>query len=344
MKTVWLISDGNPGHYNQSKAIAEIIGEVKGWAVHWITVKPRYRGFMRPTVRLMTERLGGLMGLGAGRVLFTIDTLPDEPPGFVLSSGGKTAVFNALIARHFSCANLFIGLPPISPALFSRILLIESHFTCDNCQSLDFLPTPVSAEGAKRAGDAFRQKNGLKGRYWSLLIGGNSRSHKYSAEEWQQLAQTMNKLALENEIQWLVTSSRRTGLEAENVLQDHLKPELVGHATWWGSAPAKVVKPYLGASDVVFCTQDSLTMLTDGMGAGKPVIALGPQHVVVDEVRDRFFLDYIQRNIDKNRIKRIMLDELNDLGSEMLTGFETLQGSVAQEIYQSGLKDLLEPV
>lgn len=342
MSCIWLISDGNPGHYNQSLAIAESIRDSLGWSLEWITVKPRYRGFLRGLVRRFAERLGPSLSARAAARLFTTDNTPSHPPAVILSSGGKTAVYNALLARHYQCPNLFIGLPPLASACFTRILLIESHFSCDNCVALSFLPTPVSAQAATEAGQAFRQEHGLEqARLWTLLIGGNSRSHRYTDAEWRALAEAMNRLARHHGIRWLVTSSRRTGPEAEGILGSQLEDDAVAHATWWGARPDKVVKSYVGAAEIVFCTQDSLTMLTDGMAAGKPVIALYPEQVEFTAPNSQFFTDYIQRNVDKRRISRVAIAELASLREDMLQGFEPLQTSVSQEIFDTCIRDIL---
>lgn len=344
MNRVWLISDGNPGHYNQSRGIAETIQELLGWPIDWITVKPRYRGFLRSSVRFLVERFGASLGAGTARLLFAADAIPEGHPSLIISSGGKTAVFNALMARHFGCPNVFIGPPPIAPRLFTRILLIESHYVCDNCQPLSFLPTPVTAQRATTASMAFRAEHRLEpGTYWALLIGGNSRSHHYTGDEWRQLAAAMNQLSQRHGIRWLVTSSRRTGREIETLLQQSLDATAVAHATWWGENPAKVVQAYLGTAEAAFCTQDSLTMLTDGMGAGKPVIALYPRHVALDNPRAQFFVDYIQRNVEMNRIRRVAIADLAHFSRGTLEEFDPLRISVSQEIFETSLKDLVAP-
>lgn len=342
MSSVWIVSDGNPGHYNQSLAIAEAVREAHGWDLCWVTVRPRYRGFLRPLVYRLVNASGDRLGLRAARRLFRHHGIPDSPPSLVISSGGTTAVFNVLVAGEFGCPNVFLGRPPLRFDRFSRILLSEEEGGEANAARLPFLPTPVTPPLAETAGATLREELGAaEERLWSMLIGGCSRSHRYEDDDWRALAAGMNQLAMRYGGRWLVTSSRRTGEAAEAILQRELDPACVAEATWWQNRPRPVVPAYLGASDAAFCTQDSLTMLTDAMAASRPVFALYPKRVEFDG-GGGMFEDYLARHEAAGRIRRVPIDELGGIDPVSAGGFKPLHESIKSQIYEGYVRDVLQ--
>lgn len=342
MSSVWIVSDGNPGHYNQSRAIAEAVQEARGWDVAWVTVRPRYRGFLRPLVYRAVNAFGGRLGLSAARWLFRHDGIPDATPSMVISSGGTTAVFNVLAASEFACPNVFLGRPPLRFDRFSRILLSEDEGEAENTARLPFLPTPVTPQQAETAGASLREQIGATDEpLWSMLIGGGSRSHRYGSDDWRALAAGMNRLAARYGGRWLITTSRRTGEAAEAILQRELDPACVAAATWWQNRPRPVVPAYLGASDVAFCTQDSLTMLTDAMASARPVFALSPERVVFDD-GGGMFEAYLAQHEAARRIRRVSIAALGEVDPISPNGFVPVHESIKRQIYEGYVKDVLQ--
>ncbi len=342
MSVVWIVSDGNPGHYNQSRAVAEAVSDARGWMVEWVTVRPRYRGFLRPLIYRMVNTFADRMGMSMARRLFAIEALPTSRPSMVISSGGTTAVFNVLAASEFGCPNFFLGRPPLRFHRFSRILLSEEAGDEPNAVHLPFLPTPVTPELAEDAGAVLRREIGAgEAPLWAMLIGGSSRSHRYGESDWRELAAGMNRLATRYGGRWLITSSRRTGAAAEDILRQEINSEAVADATWWCSNPRPVVPAYLGASSLAFCTQDSLTMLTDAMAAARPVFSLHPDRVVFDEGAE-MFRSYLERHEGTRRIRRVPIADLGQLDLDLSSGLEPVRESIKNQIYEGYVRDLLD--
>lgn len=342
MKRLWLISDGNPGHYNQSRALAEAVRDARGWEVEWVSVRPRYRGFVRPLVYFMVNAFAGRMGMAMARRLFVIESLPSSRPAVVISSGGTTAVFNALAASAFGCPNFFLGRPPLQFNRFSRILLSEEAGDEPNAVRLPFLPTPITPTQAEEAGAVLRRDLGLHdGPLWAMLIGGGSRSHRFEEADWRGLAAGMNRLSARYGGRWLITTSRRTGEVAETILRRELAPASVAEATWWQRSPRPVMSAYLGACEVAFCTQDSLTMLTDAMAAARPVFALSPKHVVFGG-SGGMFEAYLERHEAENRIHRVAIAELEHVDPLSPGAFTPVRESIRNRIYEEYVRDVLD--
>lgn len=310
---IWIISDGNPGHFNQSLAISELVSERRSVVTEWIDARLKVRGFLRPLLAALLN-VGKLRFPEAAiKLLYALpDQMPEGTPNLIISSGGKTAFLNVILARRTASKNLFIGTPPgITCENFTSLLMLENDPRCANWLLLDSIPTRVTPEKTAALGRQFKEQCKLEGaQLWCMLIGGASRSHRYTAEDWRQLALAMNALAEKHDIKWLVTTSRRTGRACEEVLSKTLKPEIVAEAAYWGIEPRKVVLAYLGASDVVFSTQDSLTMITEAMASGKPAYAVYPKTVHLAHDSARFYKNYLERNIELGRLRVAPISEL----------------------------------
>ena len=106
--------------------------------------------------------------------------------------------------------------------------------------------------------------------------GGDGAGFRFTPEDWRKLAAEAGELAQQEGISWLVSTSRRTGGEGEDILRAGLPELVVADAVWWSTQPRRILQAYLGAADVVCCTADSLSMLTEAVLSGRPVIAWQP--------------------------------------------------------------------
>ncbi len=341
-RVVWIVSDGNPGEYNQSLAVAEALTRKGYGQILWVKAR-RLRGVLRPLPgRLLDMTRGPLPRLAESALIE--GELPAQRPALVISSGGKTAHLNVALSRRYGAANIFIGLPPhVSERHFSAIMHTEDDWSPENGLRMDILPTRLSAAAAREQAATFRAELGLDAhRLCAMLIGGESRSHKFHRDDWEGLAAGMNRLAAANGFKWLVTTSRRTGSEAEAILRGRLDPVLVAHATWWGSQPRPVIVPYLGAAEIVFCTHDSRTMMSEGIAAGKPVYALLPA-----DFDDRgeglgFHAVFVARYEGDRRLRRVRIAGMASIDpAGDLSGYFKVIGADVMEKMAERLIELL---
>jgi hypothetical protein len=258
--------------------------------------------------------------------------LPAQSPRLVISSGGKTAHVNVNISRRYFASNIFIGVPPhISAHHFSAIMHTEDDWAPENGMRMDLLPTRLSPAAAREKCEAFRAELGLGNqRLCAMLIGGDSRGHKFRPDEWKALAEGMNELASANGFKWLVTTSRRTGAEAEMIVRAVLDPSLVADATWWASRPRPVVVPYLGVSDIVFCTHDSRTMISEGVASGKPLYALLPDKIP----GEGFHTSFVNQHEEGQHLRRVRIASMGtiDLAGDVSSYFKGLSADVMGEM------------
>ena len=162
-------------------------------------------------------------------------------------------------------------------------------------------------------------------------------SHRYAVADWHSLAEAMNRIAERQGIRWLVTTSRRTGGEAEAILHSALAPKHLAYAIWWAEKPEKRVNAFLGAAEFVFATQDSVTMVTECVAAGKPTAVIRPAEVRFPE---RSFLPaYFGRLESLQRIIRLPTTSMATADYD-LSSFKVIRTPVNDELAALLLKRL----
>lgn len=133
-------------------------------------------------------------------------------------------------------------------------------------------PSAVTArqrrEGVRRVAALLRPHTGP---HVGVLVGGASRAHRFGAIEAADLADRLETFARVHDAALLLTTSRRTGAEASNVLRTRLgeRAHLFIDAT---DADASLLYAgLLERADAFVVTADSVAMLSDAAALGKPI-------------------------------------------------------------------------
>ncbi len=264
VRTCWLLSDGAPGHLSQSRGLTDAIARFMPLRVVVIEVQVRRR----------LLKSAGRMLLRFGHVDWLLNAvyrlaLPAVRPDLVVSSGGNTLLANALIARHYGVPNLYSGTPKgFDPAWYSRIFTVTPQGGASNVV-LPLPPVPGELCATLPAPAAHAPL--------LLLIGGDGGGMQYSADDWCRLATQVNALAAKTGRRWLITTSRRTGVAAEEILARELAPSAIEDAVWWSRMPhKKVMREFLARASAVYVTGDSMTMIAEAIYAARPVHVVMP--------------------------------------------------------------------
>lgn len=281
--TVWVLSDGRPGHYNQSKGIVKALELLRPVELQWIEVDLR-AGFFRRVLKELLNHTTCSLPEWLLRLCFRLPDMPANRPEIIVSAGGKTSYLNAALARRFDCQNVFAGsLRGLSDRFFSAVLTLEPIPGAQRNIVVDLAPTIVDPEEVRVAGTGYRREKGLDDSpLWAMILGGDGAGYVYEKEDWVNLAAVMTELATKYRIKWLLTTSRRTGRKAESVLQEMLPAEILVDSVWYGNEPRKVMQAFLGASEVVFCSEDSMSMITEAIASARPVYSFRPSRANPD--------------------------------------------------------------
>lgn len=299
---VWLLSDGRPGHYNQSRGILKALARRRPLTVDWIELELR-AGFLRTPLRALLNARAA-PSLRWLRLFYRL-SLPPQPPQMIVSAGGRTSFANAWLAARFGVPNLFAGsLRGLSPERFRAVLTLEPIGAANNI----VLVVPPSAIDADDPEAGAVPGCAAETPCWALLIGGDGAGYRYTRQDWMVLAGLLGRLAAHYRVRWLISSSPRTGVAAERLLRAHLPAACIAEAAWYGEDRRSRVARQLGAAERVFVSEDSMTLLTEAISARKPVCSLRPQRAR-PEPR---YGEALQRFAGRALIHRFAIDALCD--------------------------------
>lgn len=175
---VWAFSDGKAGHQNQTRGLLIALARRRPVDARWINI-PAYASVLSS---LMTRRF--LPGVG----------LP--PPDLLIGAGHRTHL-PLLAARRAHGGRTIVLMKPSLPRAWFDLCVIPEHDGVTGANvftTRGVLNTVVPGEKDKRAG--------------LILIGGPSRHHGWNESE--LLSQVETIATIEQHIDWVLTTSRRT--------------------------------------------------------------------------------------------------------------------------------------
>lgn len=289
---LWLLTDGAPGHWSQSQGIADALAQEHEIEILRVTLKVRSSLWKRlgrlclPWIRDPDFWLARVYGLEQ----------PVGQPDLIISSGANTLLANALLARQRQAPNIYSGtLKGYDANAYRVIFTVVGLGVPNNC----VLPLPpVPAEIFNVPALAIGAEPLVV-----VLVGGDGAGYEFLADDWRAMAAWLNVLAAEHGARLLLTTSRRTGVDAEQLLKAGLPADVLAQAVWWSDAPQAVVRDFLSRASVVVVTEDSLTMVAESIYARRHVFTLVPRRATPNDNDGRALDAYAEAGL----IQRIQL-------------------------------------
>ena len=331
MKKILILSDSRAGHFNQSLAVAEAIKSFGPVEEVYVEVKvKKIRKYLLRTL------LNSKMGKKLFQKLPSLKMIQifyegyewEGQPDIIISAGKDTSLLNAMLALMYEGTNFFIGHPKkLDNYLFSAVFtVLDLGF--DNQIVLDVAPTR-SYSGHLTEFAATYELN-PQYEYYTLLIGGDGSGYRFEEEDIDQLITFVNATA--DTVKWLVTTSRRTIEAYESKMEKEMNAECF---IAFNKNPKKVVAGFLELSTAVFVTEESASMMSEGVAFRKPVVTLSPEH----HDADKNYQKILQKFSTEKRIQRIEISKLENFEID-LENFRLLETDSSTEIAKK-LKDHL---
>ncbi|MBI1364126.1 MAG: hypothetical protein GC134_09085 [Proteobacteria bacterium] len=258
--SAWILSDGKAGHLNQSIGVAEALG------VPYTVVPVRQKAWA-PLVRWADPFWGVEADFPAGR------------PDILLATGNATVG----LARGIKVRdpNIFTVqmMRPRGGIFPFDVVAVPAH---DRVEETDKVvvtagaPNRVTVEGLAAAAAVWTDKLAFTGvRRLGVLIGGTSKHAAFTVADARALAADVLALKKAGGFGLLVTVSRRTGDAQTTVLKELLSgPDVF----FWDGEGENPYQGILALSDALVVTADSVSMVSEGCSAGKPVHVFGLSH------------------------------------------------------------------
>lgn len=305
-KRILILSDGKPGHVKQSEALA----------AHMTSLKDQYG---RPGMEYPVQRLEVQFKSGWRRQIFpwvafimmpwiqgrckwlrfffessTAQALEEASADFILSAGSALIPLNLLLARE-NRAKSVVLMKPSFPFNFFKydLAVIPVHdrgwMPKETFRTLIAL-NPANGENLKLAGlDLLPELHNPGKVKISLFIGGDTRAYRMDIADIEKVISSLEKIAPQAG-DYLVTTSRRTPegicrfLKAKQSVLKACQMLVIASE----DARPQVANGMLSLTEIVLVTEDSISMISEAVAAGKKVIVLAFNQPALPSKHRRF--------------------------------------------------------
>ncbi len=268
--SILILSDGRPGHFRQSEAIAAALARRREVTFEKVALPLR-----RWIPRALLTRLARLLPPALFLKLAHGMSGSDFPQAdLIVSAGAATFGANVALAQLRGVPNVIAGsLRGIDPHRVSLTLL--PYRRALDLPNHALLPKPAAIDPddlpAARPWPGLTQANGYR---IGVLLGGPTRDAKFEDADWEKLAALLREIGQSEKLALVVATSPRTPEPAYAALADIAKEPGVEFIDFRTSGPGSAGPVF--ACDAVLVTLDSMSMITEAVLAQRPVIALVP--------------------------------------------------------------------
>ena len=211
-------------------------------------------------------------------------TLEQQFADIIISTGSSLVPLNLLLKRENLAKSIVMMKPsfPYRAANFDLLILpMHDQVSKESDRMIRTLVTPNPVEEKRLEQAAAKLSSRIppksKGsKRLSIFIGGSSKSYRFDLTEFQKWASGLKLCAERENYELLITTSRRT----ESAVSEILKQEFSTHPLTKLLVIAnesnidQVAYAMLANSDVAAVTEDSVSMISEAITAGKQVLVL----------------------------------------------------------------------
>ena len=289
-----IITEGIRGHLNQSRGIARWLEAETGAPVVEFTI-PRLKGILRITkLKLAASRLHLMSKRQLKRwfretgsenlledVIKALREMDIDPRNcLVISAGSDPARFNLALGRLLGIKTCVLMTPSLlGTDSFDFAVVPEHDASSGRSKVLTTLGAPNSIDRKTLKDEADRLEGsfprGSENPCWGVLIGGDDANYRVGPEWAGKVMSRIMDLAEKAGTELYITTSRRTPPETEKVLSEMTRDkEYVRMLLLASQSDYNPVPGMLGLCTRVFCTEDSVSMLSEAVTAGHEVLLL----------------------------------------------------------------------
>lgn len=323
--TMLIISDGKPGHFNQSLGIADRLDDVNIKTIQ-IKYKKKWRdSLIRITTRLLysvalrEKLIKSLLKWGLDEQSFN-DLFNISKPDLILSTGSSVASLNLLMSKLLKAKSVVCTRPsPLGINHFDLAILPEHSRPKripKNVLMTFGVPNRITPQSIEKAGLELSQKLNLSEKpVIGVLLGGDDPYYQIMPD----LASGLCDALFGSHAQIALTTSRRTNPKTDKIIKSRLLDNplcsflVIANE---GSQP-NTVSGILGISNIVIVTEDSFSMVCESASSGKNVVILNVEKKGKGNLkRERVYRLMVERSFAKRSeladLKKLIIRLLND--------------------------------
>ncbi len=233
---VWIVSDGKPGHVNQSRGLAEALARAIPAEIHILRALPAWRAWLA----LLLKRVP--------------DNTPHRPD-LIIGAGHATHLTLLALQRAHGGRSVVLMKPSLPRGCFDLCIVPEHDGVAADARTL------VTAGALNRVQPAATRGAG----HGLILIGGTSPHFDWDSDTIQ--VQIKGILARTPDIEWTLTTSRRTPADFLAQLPSSPKLTVIPHT----ATSPDWIPEQLARSSTVWVTPDSASMVFEALTAGAEV-------------------------------------------------------------------------
>lgn len=317
---VFVLKDGIRGHENQSAGISWWLKELFAACIFDLGI-PRLTGarhFLLGKVLARKLRYGrpgnshewlemadpsGMYGLAKEKIR-SAGARSDEV--LYLSAGSSGAPFSLALARATGGKCACIMTPSVLGTRPFDFAIVPEH---DHPRSSPNLlvtlgaPNIIREELLQEEGSLLLSRfPGKKGKRWGVLVGGDDTNYTIPPSWIEEVLIPLLEEAKAREAEVYMTTSRRTLPETESRIEEavkklpHVRMLVLGARDPWNPVPGM-----LGACEHIFCTEDSVSMISEAATGGHVVRIL---RVERKRGLKKCLQDLTAKMVDKNLLSR----------------------------------------
>lgn len=293
---VVILSDGIRGHLFQSRGVAEWLSSITEAKIVELEV-PLYRGWRRTW---LLKFLAFFLSRGGQRGalnwlhwtgtdgLSLLDEYRRVLDGFgargedslLISAGSSAAPFSLALSRVMGAKCCTLMTPSILGTGVFDYSIVPSHDGSAGSASLETLGAPnfitkdlVSREAQTLIGEF--PPSPESGESWAILVGGNDRNYRLDSTWADMTVGVLLRIAEEQGMSLYITTSRRTPKETEEKIKSICRGnDRVAMLILASESDHNPVPGMLGSCGRIFCTEDSVSMISEAATSGSRVYLL----------------------------------------------------------------------
>lgn len=294
LKVIFL-ADTRPGHYHLAEGVIAAIARLRPVDITRIEVR---RKWIVPT-RWLRRRINAKTFFPPRmlRMAYRIDAYALPKADLVVSAGGETQMPNICVARFLGIPSIFCGslLRGLEPQNFDLIVSSYDRDAGSPRHIVVLKPSSVDPDVLGRPKVVPRYGAERPPKLAGLLIGGNAGPFRYRRKEWDRLLAFAAEISKTWGTRWLISTSRRTSDYVADKIAALAKDEnVVARSIDFRTAGPGTLPEIFAKAEVIVCTEDSSTMVSEAVSARLPVVGVAPAaHRFTDEEQAyrRFLVD-----------------------------------------------------
>ncbi|MFT7637580.1 MAG: KDO2-lipid IV(A) lauroyltransferase, partial [Candidatus Omnitrophota bacterium] len=284
-----IISDSKIGHIRQSRCIANEWKQLRASAngLGDARVKEIATEFKSPNAKKIFEMWVYLFRGGAcaqhllkwalsSKIWNELQTVNAD---IIISCGSGTEAINITLKHMYGAKNIFVQKPQFSINSFDAIIVPEHDLTKKNKRIFPTYGAVVdnfevkSVPGKQKINALLHVQD--EDNVISLFIGGPDKAQNWHSQRFIQKIQTLERHAQASCIKLVATTSRRTPKVVIEALGQSRELGLYQHLILVNeSNPSGGFEAMLTVARTHFVTMDSISMISEVIGTGKPVVVV----------------------------------------------------------------------